>query len=131
MPSITMGSCSSLQGIEVSSKVTMRLDVRGCGGLQQLHLDCPALQVLDADFCASLSDEGLASAVGNIPPLRQLSLSVCCQVSGWWQYGPSRGLLCTCAGALDVCIAKRILQPAGVLSGNLPPTTCLQRSALD
>jgi hypothetical protein len=76
-----MGSCSSLQGIELSSKVTVRLDVRGCGGLQQLHLDCPALQVLDANFCGSLSDEGLASAVANLPPLRQLALSVCCQVS--------------------------------------------------
>lgn len=82
MPGITMGSCSSLQGIELSSKVTVRLDVRGCGGLQQLHLDCPALQVLDANFCGSLSDEGLASAVANLPPLRQLALSVCCQVSG-------------------------------------------------
>jgi hypothetical protein len=80
VPSLTMGSCSSLQGIELNSKQLVRLDVRGCGGLQQLHLDCPALQVLDANFCGSLADEGLASAVANIPPLRQLALSVCCQV---------------------------------------------------
>lgn len=92
VPSITMGSCSSLQGIELSSKVTVRLDVRGCGGLQQLHLDCPALQVLDANFCGSLSDEGLAAAVANTPPLRQLALSVCCQVSKLWQCGLSRRL---------------------------------------
>lgn len=78
--SLTMGSCSTLQGMELSSTQLMLLDVRGCGGLQQLHLNCPALQVLDATFCGSLADEGLASAVANIPPLRQLALSVCCQV---------------------------------------------------
>lgn len=84
---LTMGSCSSLQGIELSSTQLVRLDVRGCGGLEQLHLNCPALQVLDANFCGSLADEGLASAVANLPPLRQLALSVCCQVCflhvGW------------------------------------------------
>lgn len=78
--SLTMGSCSTLQGMELSSTQLVLLDVRGCGGLQQLHLNCPALQVLDATFCGSLADEGLASAVANIPPLRQLALSVCCQV---------------------------------------------------
>lgn len=79
--SLTMGSCSTLQGMELSSSQLVLLDVRGCGGLQQLHLNCPALQVLDATFCGSLADEGLASAVANIPPLRQLALSVCCQIS--------------------------------------------------
>lgn len=80
VPSLTMGSCSSLQGIELSSKTVVVLDVRGCGGLQQLHLDCPALQVLDANFCATLGDEGLSAAVASIPPLRKLALSVCTQV---------------------------------------------------
>jgi hypothetical protein len=75
-----MGSCSSLQGIELSSKTVVVLDVRGCGGLQQLHLDCPALQMLDANFCATLADEGLSAAVASIPPLRKLALSVCTQV---------------------------------------------------
>lgn len=77
---LTLGSCSSLLGVELSSSSITRLDVRGCGGLQQLCLDCPALRVLDANFCGSLADEGLAGAVANSPPLQQLVLSVCCQV---------------------------------------------------
>lgn len=82
VPSLTMGTCSSLLGVELSSKGMAHLDVRGCGALQQLHLDCPQLQVLDATFCGNLGDEGLAGAVASSPPLRKLALSVCCQVGG-------------------------------------------------
>jgi hypothetical protein len=101
--SLTMGSCSTLQGMELSSSQLVLLDVRGCGGLQQLHLNCPALQVLDATFCGSLADEGLASAVANIPPLRQLALSVCCQV----RVHVASACACACHAGVDrtgVCL---------------------------
>lgn len=81
MQDLTFGSCSNMTGIEVSSSCMTNLDVRGCGSLEQLYLDCPSLRVLDATFCGSLGDAGLAGALVNKPPLRKLALSVCCKVS--------------------------------------------------
>lgn len=85
LPSLSLGSCSGLSGLELSSSSLARLDLRGCGQLTQLLLDCPTLSVMDATFCSELGDTGLAGAVANAPPLTQLVLSVCCQVgpAGW------------------------------------------------
>jgi hypothetical protein len=81
LSSLTLGGCRSLAGLELSSSSLSRLDLRGCGQVQQLLLDCPKLQIMDATFCSGLSDAGLATAVAGAPPLAQLVLSVCCQVS--------------------------------------------------
>lgn len=80
LPSIALGGCSGLSGLELSSTLVKRLDLRGCGQLQQLLLDCPALSVMDATFCSEMGNVGLASAVAKAPPLIQLVLSVCPQV---------------------------------------------------
>jgi hypothetical protein len=80
LPNLSLGGCSSLTGLELSSGSLNRLDLRGCGQLTQLLLDCPGLQAMDATFCSEFGDAGLAGAVANAPPLTQLVLSVCCQV---------------------------------------------------
>lgn len=80
LPSLSLGGCSGLTGLELSSSSLHKLDLRGCGQLTQLLLDCPGLHSMDATFCSELGDAGVASAVANAPPLTQLVLSVCCQV---------------------------------------------------
>ena len=78
---LCLGTCNSLMRLGLATPQLSTLDLEGCRELSQLALRCCSLTSLDAKFCSQLADEAVAAAVKHRPPLKELVLSVCCQVS--------------------------------------------------
>jgi len=102
---LSLGTCPSLAALDVAAPAMRRLDLRcaragshpgrrarpacaphearaaprarGCGVLADVRLRCPALEALDATFCARLGSAALAGIIASAPPLHTLVLSVC------------------------------------------------------
>lgn len=75
-----LGSCVSLVALDVLAPSLSHLDLRGCGTLRDLALDCPRLEILDATFCSELCDAELVAALARAPLLNKLLLGACSQV---------------------------------------------------
>lgn len=76
-----------MRSLDLEALELTALDLRGCGRLEQLLLNCPKLGAIDATFCSALTDGSIAAALAACKALRKLVLSVCSSAGRGWLQG--------------------------------------------